>query len=240
MKIHAFHHVSFEGLGCIEDWIKERKHTLSKTNLYNRGRFPDISSFDFLIIMGGPMSVSEEDKYPWLEEEKKFIRKAIDNNKVVLGICLGAQLIAESLDVKVTKNTFKEIGWFPIQFTNNENKKSLLNVIPENQTVLQWHGDTFPIPAGAEHILKSSGCNNQAFIFNERVISLQFHLEFTERIVKALIRKSRKDLIKSKFIQTEDEILQNLDLLKTTNNLMFKLLDKMEEKFFKDAEPIKN
>jgi GMP synthase-like glutamine amidotransferase len=182
--------------------------------------------------MGGPMSVSEEDKYPWLKEEKKFIRKAINNKKVVLGICLGAQLIAESLDAKVTRNEYKEIGWFPINFINEESKKSLLNVIPENQKVMHWHSDTFPIPNGAEHILKSEGCRNQAFIFNQRVIGLQFHLEFTERLVKALIRKSRKGLIKSRYVQTEDEILLNMDLLKTTNNLMFKLLNRIEDIFF--------
>ena len=240
MKIHALHHVSFEGLGCIEEWISKRNHILSATNFYNNETLPDISEFDFLIVMGGPMSVSEEDKYPWLKEEKKFIRKAINNKKVVLGICLGAQLIAESLDAKVTRNKYKEIGWFPINFINEESKKSLLNLIPENQTVMHWHSDTFPIPNGAEHILKSEGCSNQAFIFNKRVIGLQFHLEFTERLVKALIRKSRKDLIKNNYVQNGNEILKNIDLLNTTNNIMFKLLDKMEEKFFKDAEPIKN
>jgi GMP synthase-like glutamine amidotransferase len=232
MKIHALYHVSFEGLGCIENWISEKNHILSTTNFYNNETLPDISEFDFLIIMGGPMSVSEEDKYPWLKEEKKFIRKAINNKKVVLGICLGAQLIAESLDAKVTRNEYKEIGWFPINFINEESKKSLLNVIPENQKVMHWHSDTFPIPNGAEHILKSEGCRNQAFIFNQRVIGLQFHLEFTERLVKALIRKSRKGLIKSRYVQTEDEILLNMDLLKTTNNLMFKLLNRIEDIFF--------
>jgi GMP synthase-like glutamine amidotransferase len=232
MKIHALYHVSFEGLGCIENWISEKNHILSTTNFYNNETLPDISEFDFLIIMGGPMSVSEEDKYPWLKEEKKFIRKAINNKKVVLGICLGAQLIAESLDAKVTRNEYKEIGWFPINFKNEESKKSLLNVIPENQKVMHWHSDTFPIPNGAEHILKSEGCRNQAFIFNQRVIGLQFHLEFTERLVKALIRKSRKGLIKSRYVQTEDEILLNMDLLKTTNNLMFKLLNRIEDIFF--------
>ncbi len=232
MKIHALYHVSFEGLGCIENWISEKNHILSTTNFYNNETLPDISEFDFLIIMGGPMSVSEEDKYPWLKEEKKFIRKAINNKKVVLGICLGAQLIAESLDAKVTRNEYKEIGWFPINFINEESKKSLLNVIPENQKVMHWHSDTFPIPNGAEHILKSEGCRNQAFIFNQRVIGLQFHLEFTERLVKALIRKSRKGLIKSRYVQTEDEILLNMDLLKTTNNLMFKLLNRIEDRFF--------
>jgi len=233
MRIHAFHHVSFEGLGCIEDWIVKNNHSLNTSNFYNNDKLPDISSFDFLIIMGGPMSVSEEDKYPWLKEEKKFIREAVDNNKIVLGICLGAQLIAESLSAKVTNNKVKEIGWFPINFTDEGNKNDLLNIIPENQTVLHWHGDTFSIPNGAEHILKSEGCSNQAFIFNERVIGLQFHLEFSERLVKALIRKSRKDLIKAEFVQTENEILQNLDLLKTTNNLMHQLLSGIENKFGK-------
>ena len=231
MKIHAFHHVSYEGLGCIEDWIKGKNHLLNTTNYYNNDELPDISSFDFLIIMGGPMSVSEEDKYPWLKNEKKFIRRAIDSNKIVLGICLGAQLIAESLNSKVSRNKFKEIGWFPINFTADGNKNNFLNFIPENQTVLHWHGDTFQIPVGAEHILKSEGCNNQAFIFNERVIGLQFHLEFTERLLNALIRKSRRDLKKDKFVQTEEEILQKIELLKTTNNLMLNLLDKLEDKF---------
>src|SRR2546428_2396131 len=129
MNIHYFQHVPFEGLGCIEDWANRKSHVLSSTRFFEKHTLSDLKTIDWLIVMGGPMGVYDESEYLWLKEEKEFIKKAIDANKVVIGICLGSQLIAEVLGAKVYKNKFTEIGWFPVevfegtkQFNFSQNK----------------------------------------------------------------------------------------------------------------------
>jgi GMP synthase-like glutamine amidotransferase len=224
MKIHYLQHKSYESLGCIAEWIKERGYQVSATKFYQDTNLPKLDEFDFLIIMGGPMGVNDEDKYPWLKDEKKFIAKAIENNKIVLGICLGSQLIAASLGARIYPNMFKEIGWFPIKI-KNDNK--FFSSFPEVIMSAHWHGDTFDLPPGAILTAESDACKNQAFVYNGKVIGLQFHLEFTYDSLKGLIDNCREELIKDEFVQTEQEILVGLKLLKTTNELMFQLLDKI-------------
>ena len=222
MKIHYLQHEPYESLGCIEDWINSKGYQVSATKFYRDSKLPELDEFDFLIIMGGPMGVSDEDKYPWLKDEKQFIRDAIDGNKIVLGICLGSQLIAAALGAKVYRNNYKEIGWFPIR-VKNDNK--IFNNIPMEIISAHWHGDTFELPAGSVHIAESSACKNQAFIINERVIGLQFHLEFTGESLKELIKNCGEELVKDKYVQTEEEILSNPELLHSANNLLFEILD---------------
>ena len=117
MRIHSIEHEPFEGLANIEVWAKSKGHTITRTRIYKNEGFPDIDDFDWLIIMGGSMSTYEEEKYPWLIPEKKFIGDAIAKKKLLLGICLGSQLIADVLGGKVSPNTYKEIGWFPVFLT---------------------------------------------------------------------------------------------------------------------------
>ena len=115
MNIHFFQHVEFEGLGIIENWIRNNHHNLTATKFYSKLELPEINEIDFLIIMGGHMSVYDDNRYYWLKYEKDFIERAIKHNKKILGICLGAQLLAVTLGAKVHKNDFKEIGWFPVK-----------------------------------------------------------------------------------------------------------------------------
>ncbi len=115
MRAHYLQHVPFEGLGSIKSWLKKSGYEISNTQFFNSKVLPSIDEIDLLVVMGGPMSVNDEAKYPWLVEEKKFIRNTIEAGKSVLGICLGAQLIASSMGVKVFSNSEKEIGWFPVE-----------------------------------------------------------------------------------------------------------------------------
>ena len=117
MRIHYLQHESHEGLGCIEDWAKRKGHLITSTKFYEDSKLPDLSAFDFLIIMGGSMGVNDEDKYKWLKSEKDFIKRTINSKKPVLGICLGSQLIADALGAKVYPNKYKEIGWMDIKMT---------------------------------------------------------------------------------------------------------------------------
>ena len=229
MRIHIIQHESFESPAIIEHWIRKKNYKLSFTKFYEDGRLPEINEFDWLIIMGGPMSANNEDKFPWLKEEKIFIKKAIDENKKVLGICLGSQLIASSLGSRVFRNKFKEIGWMNVSLTENAKDNYIFGSLPETINVCQWHGDTFDLPEGAVHIAYSEACKNQAFVYKERVVGLQFHLEFTEDTIKGLIDKAGKELVKDKYVQTEKEILGNLHLLKPANNLLSELMDIMDK-----------
>ncbi len=230
MRIHFFQHVPYEGTGCIDSWIKRRGYTLSITKFFENYSLPDISHIDWLIIMGGPMGIYDEDRFPWLKEEKLFIQKAIALNKVVLGICLGSQLIADSMGAKVKRNAYKEIGWFPVKSIKEKMKNNTFDFFADQQIVMHWHGDTFEIPHNTEHLLESDGCKNQAFIYKQNVIGLQFHMEFTDDSFKELIKRGRKELVKSKFVQSEEEILNKLYLLNENNRLMFQLLDKIDSK----------
>jgi GMP synthase-like glutamine amidotransferase len=238
MKIHSIHHAPFEGLGCIENWITSKRFPLSSTNIYKFDNLPDTVSFDLLIIMGGPMGVYDEERFSWLKDEKNLIKKSIEENKIVLGICLGSQLIADVLGAKVYPNKFKEIGWFPVNFTSSEQNNFLFSSFPKKLNVFHWHGNTFNLPKGALHIAENSVCRNQAFTFNERVIGLQFHLEMTETAIKEMLKegdlpagKAGNELIEDKYIQSAEEILRLSSQANLCNVLLYDLLNKIEKRF---------
>jgi len=187
MKIHYLQHMGCEGTGKIADWIRERGHSVSGTHLYRGDPLPDDNAFDFLVIMGGPMNIYEYRNHPWLPAEKQFIRRAIDSGKYVLGVCLGAQLIAAVLGAKIYQNAKMEIGWFPVRFNAEKKSAPAFGSFPEELTVLHWHGDTFDLPKGAVHVAQSEACRNQAFAWGQRVIGLQFHIEMDEPDVNAFL-----------------------------------------------------
>jgi GMP synthase (glutamine-hydrolysing) len=176
-----------EGTGKIADWISDRGHSVSSTHLYRGESLPDDDAFDFLVIMGGPMNIYEYRNHPWLTAEKQFIRRAIDSGKYVLGVCLGAQLIADVLGAKIYQNSKMEIGWFPVRFNVGRKSVRALENFPDELTVLHWHGDTFDLPEGAVHLAESDACRNQAFALGQRVIGLQFHIEMDEPDVAAFL-----------------------------------------------------
>jgi len=230
MNIHAFIHASFEKPGYIENWANEKGHTLILTKFYEPFQLPELEDIDWLIIMGGPMGVYEEDKFPWLKAEKNFIKKAIENNKVILGICLGAQLIAEVLGAKVFPNKYKEIGWFNVKASEEAKNNALFDFFPEESVVFHWHGDTFELPQGAVHIAETEVCKNQAFVYNERIIGLQFHIEMTENLLNGMLEGGLGELMNGKYIQTEDEILKGRNNCSIMNSLLSKLLTNIENK----------
>jgi len=230
MKIHYLQHVDFEGLSSIEVMLKEKGHHLSHTCLYKNETLPSISDIDWLIVMGGPMGIYDDDKYPWLEVEKQFIDEAIKADKIVLGICLGAQLIADVLGAKVYKNSQKEIGWFDINCLPEVNTTILADAIPETVEVFHWHGDTFEIPERATPLFKSNACNNQGFIYANRVVGFQFHLETTQSSAAALIENCRDELDGSQYVQTEKQMLAFPEKFERINQVMFSVLTALEEK----------
>jgi GMP synthase-like glutamine amidotransferase len=225
MRLHYFQHVSFEGLGSIESWAKEMAHEISSTRLFAKDPFPNLDDIDWLIVLGGPMGIYDEDKFPWLDAEKNYIEQAVVHGKIVLGICLGAQLIADVLGTKVYPNKYKEIGWFPIQKTRETVETRLADFLPKKIDAFHWHGDTFDIPTGAIHIAKSAACENQGFIYDDHVVALQFHLETMELSAKDLIDNCKDEIIEGPFIQSPAEILDDKKRFERINLLMHELLN---------------
>ena len=224
MNIHWLQHVPFEGLGAIEKWAGSKGNTLSCTRLFAGDPLPVHSEFGMLVVMGGPMGIYDEHEYPWLIAEKAFIRAAIEVDRPVLGICLGAQLLADVLGARVSANKEKEIGWFPVTRTDAV-PSGLKGVLPEKQTVFHWHGDTFDLPAGAVHLYVSGGCSNQAFLYKDRVLALQFHLETTLKSAMPLLKNCRHELVPGPWIQTEQEIIEGLEKFAGINLTMDRILD---------------
>ena len=228
LRIHYFQHVPFEGLGNIEEWATANGHKLTSTQFYEDSTLPALQDFDWLIIMGGTMGVYDEEKYSWLVTEKRFIRQAIEAGKTILGICLGAQLLAEVLGSKVYSNKDKEIGWFPIQLSLEATKNKLFAAINSPVIVFHWHGDTFDLPQNAIHLAHSEACKNQAFVYNKKVLGFQFHLEMSETILRKMIDNDGKELIKGTNIQDEKEILSQQKFIENNKQLLFTILDRLD------------
>ena len=223
--VHVLQHLPFEDLGAIEPWLHERGHTIRTTHLY-RGELPtDPDSVDWLIIMGGAMGVHDEQEYPWLVAEKAFIRHCIDNGKTVLGVCLGAQLIADVLGAQVRRNDQLEVGWFPVSAVGTH---PLARLFANSPTVFHWHGDTFAIPANAEHLSRSPACENQAFLFGDRVLGLQFHLEVTDEGVSALCADCNDDTGSGEWVQSAADMKQRSDYFPAAQALLRQVLDYLE------------
>ncbi len=207
MRLHSFEHVPFEDLAKIAEWARNQGHHLSRTRFYENDALPAPSAFDWLVVMGGPMNIYEEDRYPWLAREKAFIADAIAHGKLVLGVCLGAQLIADVLGGPVSPNQFKEIGWLPVSLTAAASGSPLFHNLPSEFIAFHWHGDTFQIPPGAILAASSPGCAHQAFAYSDKVVGLQFHLESTPSSIQKLIQHCGDELITGPYIQTPEEML---------------------------------
>ncbi len=205
MRVHWLQHVPFEGLGRIEDWLRQKQYEVTGTRFFESDELPDPQQVDLLIVMGGPMSVNDEEKFPWLRREKQFIRQCIQLGKSVLGICLGAQLIANVMGARVYQNRYKEIGWFPLQGIPSNNRSFFR--FPPTFDAFHWHGETFDLPPGAVRLASSEGCENQAFQLGRSVIGLQFHLETTPETARELVTHCREELVPSKYVQSEAIIL---------------------------------
>lgn len=229
MRAHVLQHVPFEGLGSMESTLKERGHTLTATHLYLCETLPPLDTFDLLIIMGGPMGIFDEGDYAWLKAEKPFIKAAMEAKKKLLGICLGAQLVAHVLGATITANPHREIGWFSIKTHPALETTRLKGIFPRKIEVFHWHGDTFTIPEGALPLASSEACPNQGFIMDNRIVALQFHLETTHHCATQLIEKGCHELDGSPFVQTEAEMLAPSHRFTTINRLMTSVLVALED-----------
>jgi len=227
MKIDVFQHVPFEGPGTIAPFLEASgKHQIKIVHLY-RGELPGAIDSDLLVVMGGPMGVYDEREYPWLVEEKRAIGQQVEAGKKVLGICLGAQLIASVMGAKVRPMGYREIGWFPVESDPHWQRSWSQGLFPDRFEPLHWHGDTFEVPAGATRIGSSRACENQGFVVDEQIVALQFHLEFGARSVRRLARAVPGELDGTRYVQSEEHMLKDEKKFADANGLMQKLLGRL-------------
>jgi GMP synthase (glutamine-hydrolysing) len=219
MRVLIIQHVAFESPGYFQTLFLEYGADVRFLNQFkeNEGSHPD---FDLLLVMGGPMNIYEEDRYPWLKEEKWLIKRAISDNKVVIGVCLGAQLIADALGKKTYRNTTREIGWFPVQKSNSV----ILNFLPDFATVFHWHGETFDLPDKCIAFYRSDITENQAFLYENRVLALQFHLEMVPLGGQLLCDNCRDELDESEYVMDAEEIEKGFDKYSYSNHRILKNL----------------
>lgn len=229
MRLHVLEHAPFEGPAAIGAWAKKRGHAISTTRLFASEGMPPPSAFDWLVVMGGPMGANDDAAYPWMAAEKRLIAEAISGGKIVLGVCLGAQLIARVLGARVSRNAHQEIGWFPVHLTEEARSSRLFGEFPSTFTPFHWHGDTFDIPAGAKRIAWSEGCANQAFECGGRVVGLQFHLELSaEEGIGALIEHCGGEIAEGPYIQKPGDLLASKTRPSEIEEILERLLCNLE------------
>ncbi len=221
MRVHVLQHVASEGVGSMREWFHDKGAEIKTTRVDLHQPLPDLDTIDWLIIMGGPMSVYEEEKYTWLNPEKQFIRQAIERNIRVLGICLGAQLIADAMGAKVYANSQQEIGWFPIYKTHD-----IAEWMNSDKTLLCWHGDCFDLPENAVSFATSDITSHQGFCLGQRVWALQFHIEAKHGTTDVFYRVTGSSLPKGKYVQSL-ESLSSAEHLATSKETVFELLNYM-------------
>jgi len=225
MRVHYLQHVPFEDLGSMAVYFKEKNARITNTQVYQNTAFPGTNEFDLLVVMGGPMGVYQENEHPWLVTEKAFIRSAVDDGKIVIGFCLGAQLIAEVCGATVTQNGEKEIGWFDCQPVESSAKGILNSIFARSELAFHWHGDTFSLPPGAQRLARSQACENQAFSIDDRIFGFQFHLEVTPAGTRDLIKHCSDELTESRFVQTPALLKGTVDQFMQINTTLRRCLD---------------
>lgn len=225
-KLHYLSHVPFEGPAHIINWARCRQYEISNSAVYKDDGYPLVDGIDLLVIMGGPMSVNDTKLFSWLAPEKDFVYNCIHADVPVLGICLGAQMIADVLGAPVYPGQVKEIGWFDVIRRDEAGESLFGHSLPERFTAFHWHGETFDIPAGAVPLAKTESCYNQAFSYNnDRVLALQFHCESTEESIKDLVENCADEMDNSSHVMDEKAIKKGMENIPSMHRVADGLLD---------------
>lgn len=227
VRFHYLQHVPFEDAANIGVWARQRGFVITCTRLYAGETLPDVADIDWLAIMGGPMNIYEENRYPWLTAERAWIKQVIEARKTVIGVCLGAQLLADALGAPIIRNAHTEIGWFPVTLTEEGRRDSLLSALPATFEAFHWHGDTFAMPPGARHLAESAACAHQVFQYGDRVLGLQCHLDYSRASIEAMIKNCADELVAAAYVQTDPEVLTDIQRTRALEGLLYTALDAM-------------
>jgi GMP synthase (glutamine-hydrolysing) len=231
MRLHIIMHESFEAPGAIELWAREREHEISYTRLYNGDTLPAECDFDFLVIMGGPQSpktTTDECLHFDAPRETVLIQKAVNEGKIVLGVCLGAQMLGDAMGGHFEHSPEREIGAFPLTLTEDGKQDPLFSEFPEKFVVGHWHGDMPGLTPDSKILAKSEGCPRQIVRYKPKVYGFQCHAELTPKDIEALIENSTEELEKYKdlpYVQSPEQLRSND--YSEMNRLLFSFLDKI-------------
>ena len=219
MKVLIIQHVDFENPGYFRNLFEAMNAEIAYLNFFEAG-YRITQEFDLLLIMGGPMNIYEEEKYPWLKEEKALSRNALEKKKMIIGVCLGSQLIADALGKRIYRIPSREIGWFPVRKTHEE----VLNFLPEYATVFHWHGESYDIPEACTAFYGTDLTPNQSFLFDNRVLALQFHMEMTPEGAEMLIENCRDELDGTSYVMSPEMIMEGFSRYRESNKKMLRNL----------------
>ena len=211
----------FEGAGLISEWMAARGYAFERIALWDGDALPDPASLDLLVIMGGPMNVDEESAYPWPQAEKRWLQSVLAGDVRVLGVCLGAQLIARALGARVFRGPVQEVGWFPVTRVTGV-RHPVGDALPASFDAYHWHGDTFELPAGAVHLASSALYAQQAFAVGDRVVGLQCHLETTPASAQDII--DHTDFTPGPTIQSAEAMMADPARFAALRPILFDLL----------------
>ena len=184
-RLLVFQHVAAEPLGTLDPLIRRRGHRIRFVNFEREPEArPDVDRYRGLVVLGGPMNVGDQHERPHLRTELEAIERMLGQGKPVLGICLGAQLLAHALGAPVKRHHTPEIGWYRLQATEAGRSDPVLAPLGDEAPVFQWHGQHFEIPQSAVHLARSDTCEQQAFRWGDRAYGFQFHLEMDEPLIE--------------------------------------------------------
>ncbi len=208
MRFHVLQHATYEGPGEIALWAEKRGHEVRVTHLYRGDTLPAPSDFDALVVMGGEMNIYQDRDWPWLKAERAFVAATLSAGKRIVGICLGAQHIANALGARVTQNPEFEIGWLPVRWTAEAG--AAFPDLGAASTVLHWHGDTYNLPDGATRLAASDATPEQGFVVPGKCLALQFHMEVDPVLVQLYV-ESQEKWPAGKFVQVPAQILSEAE-----------------------------
>ena len=233
MRIHLIEHDAEDFSHTnISLWAAAKGYPLGQTYVCSNEKLPHLDSFDWLMVMGGSQHAWDEQNNPWLRREKAFVAEALAGGKPLLGICLGAQLLAEALGGRIFTNPYREIGWHEVSLNADGRKSFLFQHIPASFTTFHWHGDHFSLPPDCTGLAASAATAHQAFICRDRpVAGLQFHPEYTREMVAYYAREHSRDWTPDVFVGGKDQILAQTAEMPDTYWLMEILLNNMEQEF---------